>query len=98
MTQTEPLPDVGWEPASWQQRAAAQQPDWPDHAALGAAVAELRQLPPLVFAGEARSLQQSLARVAEGEGFVLHAGDCAESWGGGGGGQHRAPHPVNQPR
>jgi 3-deoxy-7-phosphoheptulonate synthase len=80
MTQTEPLPDVGWEPASWQRRAAAQQPDWPDPAALDAAVGELRQMPPLVFAGEARSLQQTLARVAEGEGFVLHAGDCAESF------------------
>jgi 3-deoxy-7-phosphoheptulonate synthase len=33
-----------------------------------------------VFAGEARSLEQTLARVAEGEGFVLHAGDCAESF------------------
>src|SRR5207237_2775923 len=37
-------------------------------------------MPPLVFAGEARSLRASLARVAEGEGFLLHAGDCAESF------------------
>ena len=36
--------------------------------------------PPLVFAGEARSLTESLARVAEGKAFLLHAGDCAESF------------------
>ena len=37
-------------------------------------------MPPLVFAGEARSLKASLAQVAQGNGFLLHAGDCAESF------------------
>ncbi len=37
-------------------------------------------MPPLVFAGEARSLRESLARVAAGEGFMLQAGDCAETF------------------
>ena len=37
-------------------------------------------LPPLVFAGEARSLQAALAEVAAGEAFLLQAGDCAESF------------------
>jgi 3-deoxy-7-phosphoheptulonate synthase len=37
-------------------------------------------MPPLVFAGEARSLREGLARVSAGEGFVLQAGDCAESF------------------
>src|SRR4029077_16162339 len=59
---------------------ALQQPDWPDGAALERALAELRRQPPLVFAGEARSLRESLARVSEGDGFLLHAGDCAESF------------------
>jgi 3-deoxy-7-phosphoheptulonate synthase len=36
--------------------------------------------PPLVFAGEARSLQSSLAKVAAGNAFLLQAGDCAESF------------------
>ena len=36
--------------------------------------------PPLVFAGEARSLTESLALVAEGKAFLLQAGDCAESF------------------
>jgi 3-deoxy-7-phosphoheptulonate synthase len=75
-----PLGNFDWEPASWRRRAAAQQPEWPDPAALEQIIDELRRQPPLVFAGEARSLSASLARVAAGEGFLLHAGDCAESF------------------
>ncbi len=41
---------------------------------------QLREMPPLVFAGEARALQGALARAARGEAFVLQAGDCAESF------------------
>ena len=37
-------------------------------------------MPPLVFAGEARSLQSELGRVAAGNAFLLQAGDCAESF------------------
>ena len=37
-------------------------------------------LPPLVFAGEARTLTSSLAEVAGGRAFLLQAGDCAESF------------------
>jgi 3-deoxy-7-phosphoheptulonate synthase len=37
-------------------------------------------MPPLVFAGEARELTDVLAAVMEGGGFLLHAGDCAESF------------------
>jgi 3-deoxy-7-phosphoheptulonate synthase len=37
-------------------------------------------MPPLVFAGEARSLKAALAEVSQGNGFLLHAGDCAESF------------------
>jgi 3-deoxy-7-phosphoheptulonate synthase len=71
-----------WTPTSWRTRPAAQQPDWPDAAAVEAALDELRRLPPLVFAGEARSLTESLAAVTERHGFVLQAGDCAESFNG----------------
>ncbi|MDQ3940101.1 MAG: 3-deoxy-7-phosphoheptulonate synthase, partial [Actinomycetota bacterium] len=46
-----------WSPISWQEKSTLQQPEWPDPAALDAALDELRTLPPLVFAGEARSLQ-----------------------------------------
>ncbi len=69
-----------WSPDSWRARPAAQQPDWPDVGALDAVLTELSGLPPLVFAGEARSLTESLGRVAEGKAFLLQAGDCAESF------------------
>src|SRR5438034_264890 len=80
MTAPQSLPNLDWEPTSWHRYPAAQQPTWPDETALDAALAELRTKPPLVFAGEARSLRESLAAVSRGEGFLLHAGDCAESF------------------
>lgn len=70
----------GWTPDSWRARPAAQQPDWPDPDALEAVLAEIRRMPPLVFAGEARSLTAQLAAAAEGKAFLLVAGDCAESF------------------
>jgi 3-deoxy-7-phosphoheptulonate synthase len=38
-------------------------------------------MPPLVFAGEARSLKAALARASAGEAFLLQAGDCTEAFG-----------------
>jgi len=70
-----------WTPSSWRERPATQQPDWPDEAALGRALKQLADMPPLVFAGEARQLTASLAAAAEGRAFLLQAGDCAESFG-----------------
>jgi 3-deoxy-7-phosphoheptulonate synthase len=55
-------------------------PDYPDAARLAAAEARLRAFPPLVFAGEARALTKALGEVAEGRGFLLQGGDCAESF------------------
>src|SRR5580700_4968415 len=69
-----------WSAASWRKYAAAQQPEWPDAEALKKAEAQLSTLPPLVFAGEARYLTEQLAQVANGEAFLLQAGDCAESF------------------
>ncbi len=69
-----------WTPSSWQAFTAAQQPDWPDQADLDRALKQIASYPPLVFAGEARSLQASLGQVAAGNAFLLQAGDCAESF------------------
>ena len=76
MTVTQPT----WLPDSWRGAGAAQQPDWPDPEALTAVRDRIRQLPPLVFAGEARNLLAALGEVAEGRAFLLQAGDCAESF------------------
>ncbi|MET0663475.1 MAG: class II 3-deoxy-7-phosphoheptulonate synthase [Ilumatobacteraceae bacterium] len=69
-----------WTPASWHERAAKQQPAWPDSGALERSLKQVAAMPPLVFAGEARSLQADLGRVASGNAFLLQAGDCAESF------------------
>ena len=71
---------VGWAPGTWREHPAAQQPAWPDLEELKRAQARLAAHPPLVFAGEARRLQEQLAAVAEGRAFLLQAGDCAESF------------------
>ena len=69
-----------WTPDSWRAKPVKQMPEYKDQAALEATEAELAAMPPLVFAGEARSLQKKLARVANGEAFLLQGGDCAESF------------------
>ncbi|MEX2292738.1 MAG: 3-deoxy-7-phosphoheptulonate synthase class II [Acidimicrobiales bacterium] len=69
-----------WNPTSWRDRPSVQQPSWPDEAAFDAVLKQLSSLPPLVFAGEARALTGALAQVADGQAFLLQAGDCAESF------------------
>jgi 3-deoxy-7-phosphoheptulonate synthase len=69
-----------WTPSSWRQKPAKQIPVYADEAALKAMEARLATYPPLVFAGEARALKAELARVCEGNGFLLQGGDCAESF------------------
>jgi len=55
---------VNWTPSSWRSLTAAQQPQWPDSAALQDVEQRLAAMPTLVFAGEARNLTADLARVA----------------------------------
>ena len=43
-------------------------------------LSKLKKYPPLVFAGETRSLKKSLAQVVDGKAFLLQGGDCAESF------------------
>lgn len=69
-----------WSPATWRRLHAGQQPEWPSDSDLEDVLEGLRRLPPLVFAGEARSLKAALARVGRGQAFLLQAGDCAESF------------------
>ena len=63
-------------------RGAAQQPSYPDRAAVDAAVSRLRTMPPLVFAGECDDLTDKIAAVTRGEAFLLQGGDCAETFAG----------------
>ncbi len=72
---------ANWSPSSWLGKTALQQPSYPDAAALEAALAEVRQLPPLVTSMEILALKRQLAEAAEGKRFLLQGGDCAESFG-----------------
>lgn len=76
-----------WTPQSWRKCPISQAPAYPDAQAVIAAEKRLASFPPLVFAGEARNLKNELAKVANGEAFLLQGGDCAESFA-----EHGADH------
>ncbi|MST48793.1 class II 3-deoxy-7-phosphoheptulonate synthase [Mobiluncus porci] len=65
---------------AWRACPAVQQPKYPDSAEVTKATAELKQRPPLVFAGEVNELRELLGKATRGEAFVLTGGDCAETF------------------
>ncbi len=69
-----------WRIDSWRDKPIKQQPTYPDQAALEQVESQLASYPPLVFAAEARQLLGELGNVAQGNGFLLQGGDCAESF------------------
>ncbi|HDZ5065712.1 TPA: 3-deoxy-7-phosphoheptulonate synthase class II [Campylobacter jejuni] len=69
-----------WTKNSWKNYPIKQQPIYPNQEEMDRVLARLEKLPPLVFAGEVRNLQKSLARVCRKEAFLLQGGDCAESF------------------
>ncbi len=74
------MQNTNWNPKSWRDKIALQQPIYEDLNALEAIEKKLSKYPPLVFAGEARTLKSRLAKVSKGEAFLLQGGDCAESF------------------
>ncbi len=69
-----------WIKSSWRNYTALQQPKWPDQACLQDALTTLSNLPPLVFAGEIRTLKRLLGEAAQGNAFLLQGGDCSEDF------------------
>ncbi|MBT3358952.1 MAG: 3-deoxy-7-phosphoheptulonate synthase class II [Rhodospirillales bacterium] len=69
-----------WTPASWRQKPIKQAPEYSEPKALEEIEQRLGHYPPLVFAGEARRLKAQLSDVAQGRGFLVQGGDCAESF------------------
>ena len=69
-----------WTKSSWKEYVALQQPNWPDQGEVDKVLANLAQLPPLVFAGEIRSLKELLAKAVTGDAFLLQGGDCSEDF------------------
>jgi 3-deoxy-7-phosphoheptulonate synthase len=74
------MPVDCWSPASWRAKPIEQVPQYADAATLAEVENQLAGFPPLVFAGEARKLKRALAKVANGEAFLLQGGDCAEAF------------------
>ena len=73
-------PAKDWTKTSWKKFKAHQQPNWPDQSSVEKVINELSFLPPLVFAGEIRSLKKMLAKAVTGEAFLLQGGDCSENF------------------
>lgn len=69
-----------WTLESWKGKEALQLPEYPDKAELESVLRTLEAFPPIVFAGEARSLEERLGEAAMGRAFLLQGGDCAESF------------------
>lgn len=69
-----------WSPGSWRNHTIKHIPNYPNEAKLKEVCESLQTSPPLIFAGEARSLKAKLALATEGKAFLLQGGDCAESF------------------
>src|SRR5437588_9199543 len=69
-----------WSLSSWENKPAAQQPVYPDAAALQRALRQLAKLPPLVTSWEIENLKQQLAAATRGDRFLLQGGDCSENF------------------
>ena len=69
-----------WTKSSWKNFTALQQPNWPDSGEVDKVLTNLSVLPPLVFAGEIRSLKKLLAKAVTGDAFLLQGGDCSEDF------------------
>nr|GMD54146.1 phospho-2-dehydro-3-deoxyheptonate aldolase 1, chloroplastic-like [Ipomoea batatas] len=68
------------DPSNWKSKKALQLPEYPDQVELESVLKTIESFPPIVFAGEARSLEEKLGEAAMGRAFLLQGGDCAESF------------------
>lgn len=69
-----------WTVDSWKSKTALQLPEYPNKEELETVLQTIASFPPIVFAGEARHLEERLAEAALGKAFLLQGGDCAESF------------------
>ncbi|RNC84727.1 MAG: 3-deoxy-7-phosphoheptulonate synthase [Balneola sp.] len=72
--------EKNWTPVSWLDKPIKQLPEYPDGNSLKENFDTLKSLPPLVTSWEIDALKNKLAQVSAGKSFLLHAGDCAESF------------------
>ncbi|XP_010676056.2 phospho-2-dehydro-3-deoxyheptonate aldolase 1, chloroplastic [Beta vulgaris subsp. vulgaris] len=72
--------DEKWSLESWKTKKALQLPEYPDQKEVDVVLKTIEDFPPIVFAGEARILEERLVEAAHGNAFLLMGGDCAESF------------------
>lgn len=65
---------------NWRNCESRHQPNYLDSSELASVIENLRQQPPLVFAGEADQIKSLIAKASVGKAFVLQGGDCAETF------------------
>ena len=69
-----------WKLNSWKDYPTKHIPKYEDGKKLDLVLGKIKNFPPLVFAGETRTLKSQLADVVDGKAFLLQGGDCAESF------------------
>ncbi|KIJ54358.1 hypothetical protein M422DRAFT_25281 [Sphaerobolus stellatus SS14] len=73
-------PTQAWSPTSWTTKEIAQDVKYPDQQHLQRVLSRIEKLPPLVTSSEIERLRHQLSLVQDKKAFILHAGDCAESF------------------
>jgi 3-deoxy-7-phosphoheptulonate synthase len=72
--------NLGWFPESWRRFPASQMPSYPDAEQLNMIETRLHTAAPVIAIENAQRLRHAMAQLAEGRGFLLQGGDCAESF------------------
>lgn len=78
--ESQPVHEIYQSLERWRELPAKHQPAWPDADKVRGVGDYLRSMPPLVFAGEADTLKEEIAKAGRGEAFILQGGDCAETF------------------
>ena len=69
-----------WEFNSWENFEARHLPEYNNKKLLNEVKDQISSFPPLIFPGEVEQLKKDLTNASLGKGFILQAGDCAESF------------------
>lgn len=70
----------GWTKDGWRARVAEQMPAYADGDAVRTVVARLAGAAPVVSFADCAALRRAMAGLADGRGFLVQGGDCAESF------------------
>ena len=69
-----------WSLESWKNYILDQAPGWQNNKDLNNTTNQIRKNPPIVFKDEIKLLKKRLAKVHDGNYFIIQGGDCAETF------------------